>query len=75
MAPMASEIRPENPELTFAEVREALARTPGSFDFFQAVRLMTLAAGQERAPVGGFVPPEREVVRFVANPDLAFPAS
>lgn len=71
---MGPEIRPENPELTFAEIRSELARQPGAFDFFQAVRLLTLAQ-RDRQSVGGFVPPDQEVVRFVANPDLAFPAS
>lgn len=71
---MATEVGTQNPELTYAEVRSKLARTPGEFDFFQAVRLLALWQ-RDRVPVGGFVPPDRETVRFQANPDLAFPAS
>ncbi|HTJ29070.1 MAG TPA: type VI secretion system baseplate subunit TssG [Acidobacteriaceae bacterium] len=51
-----------------------LAENPTSFEFFQAVTLLErLRAGMR--PVGHFSDPEDEVVRFRANPRLAFPAS
>jgi type VI secretion system protein ImpH len=53
---------------------EELGRNPGRFEFFQAVRLLHRFF-PEREPVGRFVPPEREVLRFAANNSLAFPPS
>ena len=44
-----------------------------SFSFFQAVRLLQRLRA-DREPVGGFSDPKDEVVRFSANPSLAFPA-
>jgi type VI secretion system protein ImpH len=43
------------------------------FDFFQAVRLLTIAQS-ERSSDGGFHDPE-EVLRFVVEPSLLFPPS
>src|SRR5687768_14236652 len=45
-----------------------------AFDFFQAVRLLSLWQ-PGRAPVGHAGPPADEVVRFHAHLSLAFPAS
>lgn len=45
-----------------------------AFSFFQAVRLLQRLL-PDRASVGGFGDPRDEVVRFTANPSLAFPAS
>ena len=55
-------------------VARELERRPTAFDFFQAVRLLE-RLHPERAVVGDFVEPSTEVVRFRANPSLAFPAS
>ena len=59
---------------TDPSVVEELFERPWSFDFFQAVRLLTLR--DERAlPVGGASPPSREAVRFLAHRSLKFSAS
>lgn len=47
---------------------------PGRFEFFQAVRLL-LRFYNLRKPVGGFVNPDDEAVRFTVEPSLAFPAN
>ena len=54
---------------------EALLRTvPQEFDFFQTVRLLErIRPGS--SPVGTFAPAAKEVARFSANTELAFPAS
>ncbi len=55
---------------------EALFEAPRRFGFFQAVRILE-AAGRRNAeaPVGGPAEPRDEVVRFAAQPSLAFPGS
>ena len=53
---------------------QELLDDPNAFSFFQAVRLLQRLR-PDRAPVGGFGDPKDEVVRFTANPSLAFPAS
>jgi type VI secretion system protein ImpH len=53
-----------------ARLREA----PYSFEFFQAVRLLTKAFSG-RQPVGRFHQPSTEVVRFSPHATLTFPAS
>lgn len=58
----------------FDKVADALARRPGSFGFFQAVRLLE-RLHPDRVPVGEFVEPSTEVVRFGVHPSLAFPPS
>lgn len=50
-----------------------MIRSPYSYEFFQAVRILKRAA--PGAPPGGFAPPGREVVRFGAHQSLGFPAS
>ena len=50
-----------------------LEEEPYEFQFFQAARLLHRLAPQ-RSPVGEFVDPSNEVVRFSANPSLSFPA-
>jgi type VI secretion system protein ImpH len=56
------------------EVEELLRGDPTSFEFFQAVRLLSrLRPGRE--PVGRFARPTAEAVRFSVNPATAFPAS
>jgi type VI secretion system protein ImpH len=56
----------------FAEVEQLLREHPGRFDFFQAVRLLLRRSG-DRKPVGWFVNPGDEAVRFTVEPSLAFP--
>ena len=56
------------------EIWDALDSTPYSFNFFQAVRLLERLMPQ-REPVGKFVNPSREVVRFGAHPSVTFPPS
>jgi type VI secretion system protein ImpH len=64
----------ENTALARWPIAELLDREPYLFEFFQAVRLMArMEPG--RPLVGGFHNPAAEVVRFAANPDVAFPAS
>ncbi len=74
---MATEGRTEAAPVSDQTAREALLgelkEHIHSFRFFQAVRLLQHAS-PERAPVGLFGHPADEVVRFGANPDLAFPA-
>jgi len=45
-----------------------------AFEFFQAVRVLGHLA-PDRAPVGHYAPPHREVARFKVNQQLGFPAS
>ena len=62
-------VRPE-----YEMVEQLLRSIPFEFQFFQAVRLLERML-PERSPVGLFVSPTREVVRFGAHPGVAFPAS
>ncbi len=58
----------------FEPIRKMLAEEPYSVHFFQAVRLLERLY-PERNPVGLFVSPSSEVVRFSSLPTLSFPAS
>lgn len=58
----------------YAAVEAALHERPQEFEFFQAVRLLE-RLNPSAAPVGRFVSPAREVVRFSAHIAMAFPAS
>jgi type VI secretion system protein ImpH len=70
-APKASaEPAPGSVERAFFAGEEICA-----FDFFQAIRLLTLLGLKDRVQVGEDGPPQREIVRFVAHLSLAFPAS
>jgi type VI secretion system protein ImpH len=51
-----------------------LHKTPQEFEFFQAVRLFERLF-PERSPVGRFVSPSKEVLRFCAHASIPFPAS
>ena len=71
---MAPTSRPENTALARWPIADLLEREPYLFEFFQAVRLMArMEPGRD--VVGGFGNPAGEVVRFAANPAVAFPAS
>jgi len=71
---MAPPSRRANTALMRRTVEERLFAAPSSFEFVQAVRLMQ-AFYKERSGVGFFQLPRNEVLRFGANPSLAFPAS
>jgi type VI secretion system protein ImpH len=55
-------------------IAELLEREPYTFEFFQAVRLLSRMY-PERQVVGRFTRPEEEVVHFGANPEVSFPPS
>jgi type VI secretion system protein ImpH len=71
---MATEGRPSNPDVSGSHAETELRQEPYLFEFFQAVRLLERFF-PDKSPVGRFHPPSAEVVRFVANSTLAFPAS
>src|SRR5579863_5712513 len=56
------------------ELIELLKTEPFRVQFFEAVRLLRRLL-PARKPVGHFVQPKSEIVRFVAHPSLGFPAS
>ncbi len=55
------------------EKRNPVSYTP-EFKFFQLMRLLERLQ-PEKSPVGRFTSPHREIVRFAAHQNLAFPAS
>jgi type VI secretion system protein ImpH len=57
-----------------ALVERALREEPWSFEFFQAVRLLSLLE-YEREPIGEFSPPYKETVRIGVHATLGFPPS
>jgi type VI secretion system protein ImpH len=61
-------------DLKFEPLRAMLEQDPYSVQFFQAVRLLERLY-PDRNPVGLFVAPSSEVVRFSSLPTLSFPAS
>ncbi|MDH3496972.1 MAG: type VI secretion system baseplate subunit TssG, partial [Gemmatimonadota bacterium] len=64
----------ESPRVTDAATVAALTEEATAYGFFQAVRLVQRLF-PERQPVGRFSEPADEVLRFGANPGLAFPPS
>ncbi|HEX6924596.1 MAG TPA: type VI secretion system baseplate subunit TssG [Longimicrobiaceae bacterium] len=62
----------EDAALARRALEEALREDPSAFGFFQAVRLLE-ELRPDREPVGHFVDPSREVVRFSAHRSIAFP--
>ena len=62
----------ERPE--FANLRKLLEEEPFRVHFFQAVRMLQKME-RERKPVGYFVSPQGETIRFAARTSLAFPPS
>ena len=58
----------------YSAIEALLRKTPQEFQFFQAVRLLERLY-PNRAPVGRFVSPSKEVVRFSAHASFPFPAS
>lgn len=63
------EVRPE-----FRNLRKMLEEEPFRVHFFQAVRLLQKMEG-ELKPVGYFITPQGETVRFSSRTSLAFPPS
>jgi len=64
----------QNTPYRYALMEAKLRENPCRFEFFQAVRLIErLYPG--RAPVGRFVSPDKEVMRFNAHSSFPFPAS
>lgn len=62
----------ERPE--FRSLRKMLDEEPFRVHFFQAVRLLQRME-RERKPVGYFITPQQETIRFSARTSLAFPPS
>ena len=62
----------ERPE--FRNVRQLLEEEPFRVHFFQAVRMLQ-KMDQDRGPVGHFITPQGETIRFSARTSLAFPPS
>ena len=74
---MASTSWSADPALTakrYAAVERHLRADPWSFQFFQAVRLLEKLQ-PNRSPVGRFVHPSKEMLRFSVPASTAFPAS
>lgn len=76
---MATESGTDDPDVSvsverYARMEAKLRDNPCHFEFFQAVRLIErLLPG--KAPVGRFVSPDKEVMRFSAHSAFPFPAS
>ncbi len=64
----------EAPPSSYARMEAKLRANPCEFEFFQAVRLIERLL-PDRAPVGRFVSPDKEVMRFNAHNAFPFPAS
>jgi type VI secretion system protein ImpH len=58
----------------YARMEVLLRENPCKFEFFQAVRLIERLF-PDRSPVGRFVSPDKEVMRFNAHSSFPFPAS
>ena len=58
----------------FREMRKLLEEEPFRVQFFQAVRMLQRME-RDRQPVGHFVSPNGEAVRFCSLPSLSFPPS
>lgn len=71
---MATESGKQGTNLRTEEIQRLLLNEPFSVRFFQAVRLLERLY-PERNPVGLFVTPGSEVVRFSSHPSLTFPPS
>ena len=63
-----------NPKPTLSNLSRMLEDEPFRVQFFQAVRLLQKME-PERKPVGYFVTPQGETIRFSARTSLAFPPS
>jgi type VI secretion system protein ImpH len=64
----------EDAQPAFSSVRKMLDEEPFRVHFFQAVRMLQKME-TERQPVGYFITPQQETIRFSARTSLAFPPS
>ena len=64
----------EDGRSSFGSVRKMLDEEPFRVHFFQAVRMLQKME-TERKPVGYFITPQQETIRFSARTSLAFPPS
>jgi type VI secretion system protein ImpH len=64
----------QNSPARYAQMEAKLREAPQRFEFFQAVRLIERLL-PDRAPVGRFVSPDKEVMRFTTHNAFPFPAS
>ncbi|MBI3682358.1 MAG: type VI secretion system baseplate subunit TssG [Acidobacteria bacterium] len=71
---MAATSRPADSDVSQPVLQRSLRETPWEFQFFQTVRWLERILS-ERGQVGKFYPPEKEVARFLAHSNPAFPAS
>lgn len=55
-------------------IKDVFREKPQSFEFFQAVRILERLQ-PDRARIGDFVPPGKEIARIGAHASLTFPAS
>jgi type VI secretion system protein ImpH len=62
------------PSADFRQIRKLLDEEPFRVQFFQAVRLLQRME-RERKPVGHFITPQGEAIRFCSLPSLSFPPS
>jgi len=72
-APVSAGAPPEDLP-AFANLRRLLEEEPFRVQFFQAVRLIQKME-KERGPVGHFITPQGEAIRFCSLPTFAFPPS
>lgn len=63
-----------NNESAFRNLRKMLEEEPFRVHFFQAVRMLQRMES-DRKPVGYFITPQGETIRFAARTSLAFPPS
>jgi type VI secretion system protein ImpH len=65
---------PPSEPARYVAVEKLLHEVPQEFEFFQAVRLFERLFPRQ-APVGRYVSPSKEVLRFCAHVSMPFPAS
>jgi type VI secretion system protein ImpH len=73
-AAVAGQGSAESERPAYGNVRKMLEEEPFRVHFFQAVRLLQKME-RERKPVGYFITPQGETIRFSARTSLAFPPS
>ncbi len=71
---MATAVGPSTLDLAAKRLQEELEREPGSFRFFQAVRLLERLT-PHREPVGRFHDPADEAIHFASHASISFPPS
>ena len=73
-AALVAQANEKKEEPAFRNLRKMLDEEPFRVHFFQAVRLLQRME-QDRKPVGYFITPQQEILRFSARTSLAFPPS